>query len=88
MKNGEQTKPSPQEFLRQKYHVVDFHDLAINGKSWLALMDEYALLIDDNDRANYYEDKIDMLNRHLKERDEQIFDFEWQKKIIKVTSIV
>ena len=73
-------KQTPQEFLRDKYKLVDFHDLTINGKSWLELMEEYALLLNDDDRADYYENKIDMLNRHLTQRDEQIIDFEWQKR--------
>lgn len=32
---------TPEEFLRDKYKLVDFHNLTINGYSWLDLMKEY-----------------------------------------------
>ncbi len=35
-------RQSPDEFLREKYNLVDFYSLHINGKSWLELMKEYS----------------------------------------------
>lgn len=73
-------KPTPQEFLRDKYKLADFQGLTLNGKSWLEIMEEYRLTFDESARANYYEDKIDMLNNHLQQRDEEIRDLHWHKK--------
>jgi hypothetical protein len=30
-----------EKFLREKYLMVDFHNLTLNGKSWLEIMEEY-----------------------------------------------
>jgi hypothetical protein len=68
------------EGILDKYYKPKMHWKVVNRKNVLAAMHEYASIVNcDQDRINYYEDKIEMLNRILSEKDKEISEVNERK---------